>query len=75
MPSHANPVNWFEIPVSDLSRAKTFYETILALEITESEMGPNKMGWFPMEMGASGSAGTLIKGKRTVKCILQGALC
>lgn len=62
MPSHANPANWFEIPVSDLSRAKTFYETILALEITESEMGPNKMGWFPMEMGAAGSAGTLIKG-------------
>lgn len=25
-------------------------------------MGPNKMGWFPMEMGISGSAGTLIQG-------------
>ena len=59
MPSHANPVNWFEIPVTDLSRAKSFYETVLGVEITESEMGPNKMGWFPMEMGATGSAGTL----------------
>ncbi len=25
-------------------------------------MGPNKMGWFPMEMGAAGAAGTLING-------------
>ncbi len=61
MPSHANPVNWFEIPVNDLARAKSFYEKCLSVEITESEMGPSKMGWFPMEMGAMGSAGTLIK--------------
>ena len=45
-----------------MARAKTFYETILALEVTETEMGPNRMGWFPMEMGAMGSAGTLICG-------------
>lgn len=62
MPSHANPVNWFEIPVKELSRAKKFYETVLSVELTESEMGPNKMGWFPMEMGVSGSAGTLVQG-------------
>ncbi len=63
MPSHANPVNWFEIPVNDLARAKTFYESVLGVEITETEMGPNKMGWFPMEMGAAGAAGTLIQGE------------
>ena len=51
MPSHANPVNWFEIPVNDLGKAKTFYESVLGIEITESEMGPKKMGFFPMEMG------------------------
>ena len=62
MPSHANPVNWFEIPVNDLAKAKTFYEKVLGVELIESEMGPNKMAWFPMEMGATGSAGTLIKG-------------
>lgn len=61
MPSHANPVNWFEIPVGDLARAKRFYESVLAVELVESEMGPNKMAWFPMEMGATGAAGTLIK--------------
>lgn len=63
MPSHANPVNWFEIPVTDLARAKKFYEAALSVEIVETEMGPNKMGWFPMEMGAAGAAGTLIQGE------------
>jgi hypothetical protein len=62
MPSHANPVNWFEIPVDDLARAKSFYEKVLVIELSESEMGPNKMAWFPMEMGAAGATGTLIKG-------------
>ena len=38
MPSHANPVNWFEIPVNDLARAKTFYESILGVEIVETEI-------------------------------------
>ena len=60
--SAVNPVNWFEIPVNDLARAKSFYESILGVELTQSEMGPNKMAWFPMELGAAGAAGTLIKG-------------
>ena len=63
MPSHANPVNWFEIPVADMSRAKAFYEKVLGVEITETEMGPNKMGWFPMEIGRPGSPGTLVQGE------------
>ncbi len=62
MPSHANPVDWFEIPVNDMAKAKTFYESALGVEITESEMGPSKMGFFPMAMGAAGAAGTLVKG-------------
>lgn len=62
MPSHANPVNWFEIPVTDMSRAKDFYEKAFAIDIHETEMGPNKMGWFPMEMGLQGAAGTLVLG-------------
>ena len=63
MPTHANPVNWFEIPVTDLARAKKFYEAVFSVEIAENEMGPNKMGWFPMEVGAAGAAGTLIQGE------------
>lgn len=62
MPSHANPVNWFEIPVTDMNRAKAFYEAGLGLEVTIMDMGPKLMGWFPMEMGAVGAAGTLVCG-------------
>jgi len=61
MSIQANPVNWFEIPVSDLGRAKKFYEGAFGAELAENEMGPAKMAWFPMEMGAPGCAGTLIQ--------------
>ena len=61
MSSHANPVNWFEIPINDLARARSFYETVLGVQITESEMSRKKMGGFPMEMGADGFACTLIR--------------
>ncbi|MEP5613949.1 MAG: VOC family protein [Cyclobacteriaceae bacterium] len=56
-----NPVNWFEIPVTDLDRAKQFYETILGYEITINEMGNAKMGWFPFDHTAPGATGTLIE--------------
>ena len=43
----ANALNWFEIPVSDFSRAKSFYESILQITIERMEMGPSIMGMFP----------------------------
>ena len=57
-----NPVNWFEIPVNNIASAKTFYQSAFGVELTQTEMGPSEMAWFPMEMGAAGSAGTLIQG-------------
>lgn len=60
MPAYANPVVWFEIPVTDMARAKQFYETVFSIEITEMDMGPAKMGWLPREMGSGGATGTLI---------------
>jgi predicted enzyme related to lactoylglutathione lyase len=58
-----NPVNWFEIPVNDLSRATKFYESIFDVELSLNEMGPTKMAWFPMEREGSGASGTLLKGE------------
>jgi predicted enzyme related to lactoylglutathione lyase len=57
-----NMVGWFEIPVSDMDRAKTFYETVFQVEIQVMDFGELKMGWFPSK-GAEvyGSPGTLIK--------------
>jgi predicted enzyme related to lactoylglutathione lyase len=34
-----NPVNWFEIPVTDINRAKKFYEKIFGFELALNEMG------------------------------------
>ncbi len=33
-----NPVNWFEIPVKDMARAKKFYEKVFGVELTAEEM-------------------------------------
>jgi len=58
-----NPVNWFEIPVDDLDRAKKFYETVLGIELSLQEMGPLQMAWFPMTEGLPGATGSLVKGE------------
>ena len=63
MPSHANPVNWFEIPVAEMARAKKFYETVLAVEIQEGEMEGCPMGFFPMDQETQGATGALILGE------------
>jgi predicted enzyme related to lactoylglutathione lyase len=62
MTEKANPVNWFEIPVQDLDRAKSFYEYVFQLKMDLNEMGESKMAWFPM-MEGTGASGTLIKVK------------
>ena len=54
-------VGWFEIPVNDMNRAKTFYETVFNIDVKEVDFGGLKMGWFPDNNGAYGATGTLIK--------------
>jgi uncharacterized protein YbjT (DUF2867 family)/predicted enzyme related to lactoylglutathione lyase len=56
-------VHWFEIPTKDLKRAQTFYQHTFEVQLSLHEMGPLKMAWFPMSMGAAGSAGTLVQGE------------
>ena len=61
MAKQGNPVNWFEIPVRDLDRARRFYETVFGLQLSLTAMGPLEMAWFPMAPGAAGATGTLVK--------------
>ena len=58
-----NPVNWFEIPVKDIGRARKLYEKVLGLELSPYDMEPFTMAFFPMTQGAQGAAGSLIKGE------------
>ncbi len=61
MTDQTNPVNWFEIPVTDLERAKHFHETVFGFQLSLNEMGSMKMAWFPMTQDGGGATGTLMK--------------
>ena len=64
MAAQDNPVVWFEIPVTDLERAKAFYEHVLDLELRLREGDGIRMAWFPMSDDAYGAAGTLAEGRQ-----------
>ena len=42
----ANAAVWFEIPVTDLDRARAFYGAVLQNEIKAQDGGPNPMAMF-----------------------------
>ena len=57
----ANAINWFEIPATDFTRAKKFYETILATEIMEMPFPFGKYGMFAADMENGAVGGGLIQ--------------
>ena len=52
----ANALNWFEIPVTNLGRAKAFYEKVLDAELIDAEMDESgmEMAMFPASDGVGG---------------------
>jgi len=56
-----NTINWFEIPVADLERAKKFYEAIFGIEMGTMEVSDQKVYTFPYEPGSSTVSGALIE--------------
>ena len=52
----AHALNWFEIPVSNFARAKSFYEKLLGTTIETMEMGPVTMGMLSTDQDAVGGA-------------------
>jgi uncharacterized protein len=53
---NTNALNWFEIPVTDVARAKKFYETIFDIEMFTMDMMGMQMVMFPSESPKSGGA-------------------
>ena len=51
-----NALNWFEISVSDMARARKFYEAVFSIELYETEMMGMKMAFFPAD-GMNGKVG------------------
>ncbi|MGX1929188.1 VOC family protein [Flagellimonas sp. 2504JD4-2] len=54
-------VSWFEIPVTDMERASTFYNKVFQIEIQVQDFGGTLMGWFPWAEGKPGANGSLIQ--------------
>lgn len=55
-----NPIHWLEIAVTDLERAKQFYEDVFHLQMEYIEMPDSKMFMFGDPEG-TGSSGALVQ--------------
>lgn len=52
-----NAISWFEIPATDVSRAKSFYEKIFNIEMFKMDIGDGlEMALFPVEEDCVGGA-------------------
>ena len=50
-------ISWFEIPVTDMARARKFYETLFEVTLQEMPLGDGlTMAFFPVEENAVGGA-------------------
>lgn len=61
-----NPVNWFEIYVDDMARARRFYETVLDRPMSELPMPEgmdDEMVAFPWVQGGENATGALVRSK------------
>jgi len=59
-PNHQ--IVWFEIPVKDTERAKTFYQNILNIQLTTQDMNGFKMSMFPGDAMKGEVSGALVEG-------------
>lgn len=53
---NTNALNWFEIPISDIERAKAFYESAFDIQLHPMEMMGMTMLMFPSQSPKSGGA-------------------
>jgi len=67
-------VGWFEIPVTNMERAKKFYETVFNITISVHELDGLIMGWFPSAPGKSGAMGSLVRHKMYIPSSTMGPL-
>jgi len=61
MTNKENSLNWFEISVADISRAKKFYEAVFGITMELQEMMGMKMALFPFEDMNGKVSGCLIQ--------------
>jgi predicted enzyme related to lactoylglutathione lyase len=58
---NVNPVGWFDIYVSDIDRAKKFYETVFNIQFTDLPIEWGKQSFFPADFESVGCTGALVE--------------
>jgi hypothetical protein len=61
-PMNANPVSYFEIPVTDMDRAAAFYADVLQTDLERAVVDGYDMALFPPNAMGPGASGALAKG-------------
>jgi predicted enzyme related to lactoylglutathione lyase len=61
MHAHSNSLNWFEIPVTDMGRAKHFYQVAFGIHMEETNMADTEMAMFPWAPDSGKANGALVK--------------
>ncbi|MGB5665502.1 MAG: VOC family protein [Maribacter sp.] len=69
-----NMVGWFEIPVTNMVRAKGFYEKVFKITIEIHDLGGIIMGWFPGVQGKTGASGSLVQHEMYTPSATDGPL-
>jgi predicted enzyme related to lactoylglutathione lyase len=63
METFKNAVSWFEIPVANFERAKTFYQKIFDFEMPEMDMSGIRMGILLHDRDGGGVGGAICFGE------------
>lgn len=58
----ANPVGWFEIPVTDMGRAISFYEAVFGWTLEPQVVDGYEMAFLPGSEDGAGATGALARG-------------
>jgi predicted enzyme related to lactoylglutathione lyase len=61
MDANASTVNWFEISVSDIARAKKFYETVFGIQMQQMDTMGMQMAMFPYDNMNAKVSGALVQ--------------
>lgn len=67
-------VGWFEIPVSNMERAMSFYGKVFDCQLERNQMGPFDMAWFPWDHEQKGAGGSLVRHKEDYQPSDKGVL-
>lgn len=63
----ASAITWFQIPATDVARARTFYETVCGVTLQEMDAGPDMtMYGFPADWQNGEVGGAVVSGQGAV---------